>query len=139
MLTYAVPDDLMDGWLTEAPPAAEALRNIRFASQLVRNATRLDLYDTYPSGLPVDLDIVEAMRDATCAQAAMWVLAGVDPAAGSIGRQIGIASESADGGSVTYGDAVKREEVEASVSRLSSAALQILRNAGLASTRPWTW
>lgn len=139
MLVYAAPDDLADGWLTELPDNPTALLLIRYASNLVREATRNDLYDTYSSGLPVDLDIAEAMRDATCAQAAMWHLAGINPAAGSVGRELAIQSQTADGGSVTYGDTIKAEEVEHSLSRLSKAALTILRNAGLASTRPWTW
>ena len=29
----------------------------------------------------------EAMRDATCAHAAMWHLAGINPAAGTAGRE----------------------------------------------------
>jgi hypothetical protein len=139
VLVYAAPDDLADGWLTTLPDNTTATRLIRFASNLVREATRNDLYDTYPSGLPIDLDIADAMRDATCAQAAMWFLAGINPAAGSVGREIGIASQTADGGSVTYSDPITGEEVEGSLSRLSSAAIQILRNAGLASARPWTW
>ncbi|MFD3594275.1 hypothetical protein ACFWU5_16225 [Nocardia sp. NPDC058640] len=139
MLTYADPDDLADGWLTELPDEPVAVRLIRCASQLVRAATRLDLYDAYPSGLPVDLDIAEAMRDATCAHAAMWHLAGIDPIAGTVGREIGIASQTADGGSVTYADTISAEEIERSLTTLSPAAMRILRNAGLASTRPQTW
>ncbi len=139
MLTYAEPDDLADGWLTELPDNTTAVRLIRYASQLVRAATRLDLYDTYPSGLPVDLDIAEAMRDATCAHAAMWHLAGINPAAGTVGREIAIASQTADGGGVTYADQIDAAEIERSLSTLSPAALRILRNAGLASTRPLTW
>ncbi|MFD6400818.1 hypothetical protein [Nocardia sp. NPDC060249] len=139
MLTYAEPDDFADGWLTELPDNATAVRLIRYASQLVRYATRLDLYDTYPSGLPVDLDIAEAMRDATCAHAAMWHLAGIDPAAGTVGREIAIASQTADGGSVTYAGHIGLDEIERSLSALSPTALRILRNAGLASTRPITW
>jgi hypothetical protein len=140
VLTYAVPDDLMDGWgLAEVPTEADALRNIRFASILVRSATALDLYDTYPSGLPTDLDIAEAMRDATCAQAVLWILAGVNPAAGTVGRDVAIASQTADGGSVTYADPVTGEEVAASISCLCPGAIMLLKQAGLASTRPQTW
>lgn len=139
MLTYAEPDDLADGWLTELPDNATAVRLIRYASQLVRSATRLDLYDVYPSGLPVDLDVAEAMRDATCAHAAMWHLAGINPAAGTVGRELSIASQTADGGSVTYADQIDATEIERSLTALSPAALRILRNAGLASTRPLTW
>ncbi|WP_280357078.1 hypothetical protein [Nocardia otitidiscaviarum] len=137
MLVYAVPDDLAD-WLTDLPTTAAATQLIRFASQLVRSATRCDLYDTDPAGLPVDLDIAEALKNATCAQAAQWHLAGIDPAAGTVGRDVAIKTQTADGGSVTYADAPSAQEIAASLKTLSSAALLILRNAGLASTRPRT-
>ncbi|WP_063023826.1 hypothetical protein [Nocardia niwae] len=139
MLTYAVPDDLMDGWLAEEPDAAEAERDIRYASILVRKATRLDIYEVDPAGLPTEPDVIEAMRDATCAQVAEWQEAGINPAAGSVGRVVAIKSESADGGSVTYADGPSAAEIKASLSQLCSAGLDILRNAGLASTRPCTW
>lgn len=139
MLTYAVPDDLMDGWLVEEPETAVATRAIKFASQLVRTATRCDHYEVDPAGLPTEPDVIEAMRDATCAHAAMWIEAGINPAAGTLGREIGIASQSADGGSVTYSDAITAEEVAASLKALTPTALDILRSAGLASSRPDTW
>lgn len=139
MLVYAAPDDLMDGWLVDVPDPAVATRAIKFASQLVRRATACDHYEVDPAGAPTDPDVIEAMRDATCAHAAMWIEAGINPAAGSAGREIGIASQSADGGSVTYADSISAEEVTASLTRLSSTALGILRSAKLASTRPDTW
>jgi hypothetical protein len=140
LLTYAVPDDLITGqWLDGATPPDNAVTLIRYASALVRTATRNDLYNVQPSGLPVDSDIADAMRDATCCQAAMWSLAGINPAAGVVGREVAIQSQTADGGSVTYADSIKAEEIEAALDRLSKAALLILRNAGLASSGPWTW
>jgi hypothetical protein len=139
VLVYAEPDDLMDGWLNEQPDDFEAKRAIRAASRLVRQATRCDRYEVDPAGLPVDLTISEAMRDATCAQAAMWITAGIDPGAGTAGREIGIASQSADGGSVTYSDSISAEEIERSLRYLIAEALEILRENGLASTRPDAW
>ncbi|NKY60358.1 hypothetical protein [Nocardia flavorosea] len=139
MLVYAAPDDLMDGWLVDVPEEPVALRAIKFASALVRRATSCDHYEVDPAGSPTEPDVIEAMRDATCAHAAMWIEAGINPAAGSAGREIGIQSQSADGGSVTYGDSVSAEEVERSLNFLSPVALGILKSAGLASTRPDTW
>lgn len=140
MLTYAVPDDLITGqWLDGGTAPDNAVTLIRFASNLVRRATRNDLYYTEPSGLPSDPDFAEAMRDATCCQAAMWSLAGINPAAGLVGRVIGIQSQSADGGNVTYADSIKAEEIAAALDRLSTAAMEILRSAGLASSEPSTW
>lgn len=139
MLVYAEPDDLMDGWLLEPPEAPVAVRAIKFASQLVRTATACDHYEVDPAGAPTEPDVIEAFRDATCAHAAMWIESGINPAAGTVGREIGIASQSADGGSVTYADSVSADEVAVSLKRLCSTALDILRSAGLASTRPDTW
>lgn len=139
MLVYAAPDDLMDGWLVEVPEEPVAVRAIKFASALVRRTTALDHYEVDPAGAPTDPDVIEAMRDATCAHAAMWIEAGINPAAGTVGREIGIASQSADGGSVTYADSVSADEVASSLKHLCSTALDILHSAGLASTRPDTW
>ncbi|MEV6219794.1 hypothetical protein [Nocardia sp. NPDC051833] len=139
VLIYAAPDDLIDGdWLTGTAPADAAIL-LLFASILVRRATMCDHYDTDSTGLPADTVIAEAFRDATCAQAAMWSLAGINPVAGTVGRELAVASQTADGGSVTYGDSISADEIDRALSRLHSAALLILRNAGLASTRPDTW
>ncbi|WP_280389802.1 hypothetical protein [Nocardia wallacei] len=138
MLVYAVPADLVSGgWLSSQPTDAATL--LMYASVLVRSATALDLYDTDTDDLPTDAAKLAAMRDATCAQAAMWSKAEIDPIAGTVGRELSIQSQSADGGSVVYGELVTSAEVEAALSRLSSTALRILKAAGLASTRPQTW
>ncbi|TDP29765.1 hypothetical protein [Nocardia ignorata] len=136
VLIYAQPDDLIaGGWLTGTAPANAALL-LRFASILVRRVTMCDHYDVDTAGLPTDTAIAEAFRDATCAQAAMWSLAGLNPVAGTVGRELAVASQTADGGSVVYGDSITGAEVERALKQLHSAALLILRNAGLASTRP---
>lgn len=139
MLTYAEPDDLMDGWLPEQPDEAKARLAIRYASILVRRHTACDLYEVDPAGAPTEPDIIEAFRDATCAQAAMWLQAGIDASAGTAGQAIAVKSQTADGGSVTYGDAPTAEQISKSLTSLSQTAVMILRNAGLASSRPSTW
>lgn len=138
MLVYAEKNDLVLGnWLRDFPDDADAL--IRDASSLVREATRLDRYNTLPNGLPEDDDYREAMRDAACAQVAMWVKAGIDPGAGSVGRTVGVESQSADGGTVKYTGHASAAEVDAAVNTLCAAGWRILRNAGMCSTRPTTW
>ncbi|BAD58770.1 hypothetical protein [Nocardia farcinica] len=140
MRVYAQPDDLAD-WLhpDDLPDDAEGARLIRYASPLVAKATVCDRYEVDPAGLPTEPEVIEAMRDATCAHVAEWVKAGIDPAGGVVGREIGIASQSADGGSVVYADSVDAADIARSLTRLSDAAVQILRAAGLASTRPYKW
>lgn len=80
MLLYATTADLAE--FTSEPAPANADRLLKGASALVRIATRTALYDTDSTGLPTDPDIVEAMRDATCAHAAEWARRGIDPASG---------------------------------------------------------
>lgn len=138
MLVYAEPNDLLTGnWVLEIPDNATNL--IRHASIMVRNITRLALYDTQPSGLPEDDDLREAMRDAVCAQVTAWTDAGINPAAGAAGRSAQIQSQSADGGSVTYGNLLSAEEIHKASTTLCSLALGILVDVGLIQTRPLTW
>lgn len=135
MLVYATSDELADH-VAEIPDNADQL--LKRASIMVRNATRFDLYDTLPSGMPEDLDVIDAFREATCAQVAEWVANDVDPVAGEAGVQAGVASSSIAGGSVSY-DLSHAELARASVGKLSSYALDILRAEGLAGPGVATW
>ena len=129
MLVYAVPDDLADH-MAEVPDDAEVL--IRYASTLVRSATRFDVYDVTPAGMPDDPWVIDAFRDATCVQAAMWAQNGVDPAAGAAGVDGGVESSSIAGGTVKY-DTSHVDAARASIDTLSPMALAVLRAEGLAS------
>lgn len=128
MLTYAEPHDLADH-MPEVPDDAEVL--IRFASMLVRKATRFDVYDTTPAGMPDDPWIIEAFRDATCVQAAMWATNSINPAAGSAGVEGGVESSSIAGGTVKY-DTSHVDAARSSVDALCPMALEVLRAEGLA-------
>lgn len=132
MLVYADADNLA-AWLGEpAPDNATSL--LRHASSRVANACRCDIYDTQPSGLPVDDDIREALRDATCAQAEQWSVLKVDPAAGAGGFDVQVTSSSIDGSSLsTTAAAVDAARAEA-LDSLCELSVSILRNAGLASS-----
>ena len=129
MLVYAEPHHLADH-LAEVPDNAEAL--IRYASVLVRRATRFDVYDTTPAGMPDDPWVIEAFRDATCVQAAMWAQNGIDPGKGGAGVDGGVESSSIAGGTVKY-DTTHVEVARASVDTLSPMAVAVLRAEGLAS------
>ncbi len=131
MLIYADTGDL-ETWSGEtAPDNADIL--LREASILVGSACRADLYDALPSGLPEDDALADAMRDATCAHAGYWAANGIDPAKGADGIPTVVTSSSIDGASVSTNGSDKAAEALASLSRLSSSALRILRLAGLAS------
>ncbi|KZM69644.1 hypothetical protein AWN90_07655 [Nocardia terpenica] len=129
MLIYASTDDLA-AFLNPIPENAGAL--IRSASTLVRDATSNDLYDTTPAGLPSDPDLRDALRRAVCVQVSTWVNAGIGPSAG---LKPVVASQSADGGSVSY-SLPDPQLLQYARDRLCHEAHLTLRNAGLASGRP---
>lgn len=137
MRVYAQPDDLAD-WIApdDLPDDAEGARLIRYASPLVGKAVLCDRYEVDPAGLPTEPDVIEAMQAATCIHVALWVRAGIDPGAGVAGRQIGIAKQSGDGGSVEYADTVTADQVRQSLISLCDTAIEVLKDAGLCSTRP---
>lgn len=141
MIIYADTNDLETGnWFTPdtLPANAEAL--LRDASRLVAKAVRRDLYNTQPSGLPEDDELREAMRDATCQQVLVWDTAKINPASGGIysGGAV-ISSQSTPGGSVSYDTGLTAEQTTKAAETLSTAAMDILRLAGLCTTAPRTW
>jgi hypothetical protein len=135
---YATVEELA-GFLApdELPDNADKL--LGYATLLVRDACRRDLYKAQPDGLPADDDLREAMVEAVLMQAAEWDAAGINPAAGSAGQGAEVASSSLGGGSVTFDAAGQRQAKAAAVSALSAAALFRLRDAGLASSGVLGW
>ena len=129
MLVYADEADLSTH-VAELPDNADTL--LRFASVLVRRATRFDVYDVTPAGMPDDPWVIDAFRDATCVQAAMWAQNGIDPSSGAAGVDGGVESSSIAGGTVKY-DTSHVDAARASVDTLSPLALEVLRAEGLAS------
>ena len=129
MLVYADEADLSTH-VAELPDNADTL--LRFASVLVRRATRFDVYDVTPAGMPDDPWVIDAFRDATCVQAAMWAQNGIDPSSGAAGVDGGVESSSIAGGTVKY-DTSHVDAARASVDTLSPLALAVLRAEGLAS------
>jgi hypothetical protein len=77
VLIYATTADLAT-WTQQAAPA-NAVQLLRSASLLVREATASAYYQVDANKLPTDTDILEAFKDATCAQAAFWAANGIDP------------------------------------------------------------
>lgn len=139
MLLYATGEDLTN-WLGEDPDTDANIDSmLRKASLLVGRACRNDLYDLYDvdnAGKPRDTDLVEAMRDAVCAQVEYWVLAGVNPTAGASGVGRVKVETTVDGATVKYdttGVVAAAQSAVSSIDDLTSEAIAILRNAGLAS------
>ena len=129
---YATPSDLADFTGEEAPANASAL--LRRASLLIDGLIVTARYDTDDDGYPTDLDITEALRDATCAQASWFDETGdVSGAAGRF-NSLSLGSFSASGGGTGSGS-----NTSAAESRLSPEAVQILQNAGLTNQAPSAW
>ena len=138
-LVYATSGDLTTWTGTTAPANADRL--LRAASILVRNATRAALYDVDQAGKPSDADVLTAFRDATCAQAAMWAAADIDPSEGGVGvAEPAVVSKSMGGRSIQYADlsgSVTVQQDRAKAAReLCAEAVAILADAGLTSGMP---
>jgi hypothetical protein len=130
VLVYATPGD-MATW-TGQPAPDNAVQLLRSASVMVRGATRTALYAVQPSGLPADDEKRDALRDATCAQAAAWSAAGIDPTAPVAQRGRVATSKSLGSGAVTYADAASVVAAQDALrERLTDEAAAILADAGL--------
>lgn len=139
MLVYATDAEL-GAWCNPLPDNADTL--LRDASALVRKATRNDIYDVDAAGKPTDPDVIEAFRDATCKQVAIWAANDIDSNKGAAGLEQLPASSSIAGASVSYDGAVNAEIATArakSTKDLAPEAVDILRDHLLASRSPGTW
>lgn len=133
VLMYATSGDV-ERWIGAPPPEkAEAL--IRRASVMVGVATRMARYATTPAGMPVDPDIVDALRDATTAQVAAWHTAGIDATSEEVTARV--AKTSLDGASLDYDTRAADEKTLALRTTLCDEARDILDLAGLLGGHPW--
>jgi hypothetical protein len=131
----ATPDDLTE-WTGTAPANATAL--LRSATSLVLDATKLAVYCTDDdTGLPTDVNVLAAMRDATCIQAAAWVALKIDPLAGGIDI-VGVktAKHIGSAGFTVAGAEQAAAQKAAAASSLVPEAVRRLRQQGLISTFP---
>lgn len=143
MPIYASGSELVEFMFGEGSseqPPANAHKLLRKASGLVRRATRAAVYPAaHETGLPIRARDIAAFREATCAQAAAWSEANVDP--GTLGSSDAsvrrIASKSLGSASTTYeANAAADEARNALLSgdALVSEAWDVLDAAGLLST-----
>lgn len=137
MLVYATPSELST-WMGE-PASDNAIPLLRAASVLVADATKSDIYDVAANGKPKDDDLLEALRDAACAQAEMWSAAGLDPIKGPGGQKQRLTTSSIDGASLGFDAYLTEPARQAALTGLCDRALLILRNAGLASSQVLSW
>lgn len=143
MIVHATEAQLATWTGTAAPANAAVL--LRSASLLVDRALIGAIYSTDTDGVATDATVLEALSDATCTQAATWAALGIDPTAGPAGatagqvvrKSIGSATVEYDKGT-TSRSAAGTARADAAVT-LTDDALQILANAGLLTTRVWTY
>lgn len=134
VLVYASGTDFTTWSGTPAPANIDSL--LRSASLLVRGATIASIYSTDANGIPSDGRVLAAFRDATCAQAAMWVAAGIDPVGGGVASSAPVRSKKLGSGSVDYDTSVNASVTaftakQAASRELCAEAYMILRQAGL--------
>jgi hypothetical protein len=130
ILIYATSDDLAAWTGSTAPDNAATL--LRTASLIVRRATMTATYAVDETGAPTDADVLDAFRDATCAQAAAMAANDVDPLAASAGAAGEIASSSIGSASISFAtDASTSALTRSLLSAVTDEAAMILSRAGL--------
>lgn len=139
-LMYAELADL-EAFLTTEEFAALTAESVEpgllHASQLVREATRNDVYDVDDDGYAIDTEPRDAFRLATAQQVAFWVKAKIDLATVSLGdlnATPSVKSSSINGATVQVDTSIADSVLLWSRKNLVSSALYYLRNAGLASS-----
>ena len=123
MTPYATTADLA-AFTGQAAPA-DADRQLLRASELIAETTRLAVYAVDTDGLATDSTVLEALRDATCAQVEYWTTG--DEEDDILGPLQGV---SVGGMQLQYGAGDNR----ATPTYLAPRASRILRSAGLATT-----
>lgn len=134
VLVYADSTELA-AWTGVAAPA-NATQLLRSASMLLRSATLTSVYGTDETGLPAEAKVAEAFRDATCAQVASWVGAGVDPSGAGISTTAPVRGKRLGSGSVEYDTAASSSVTAFQAKRVAAVTLcpeafMILQQAGI--------
>lgn len=134
VLVYATAENLTT-WTGGAAPA-NVTQLLRSASLLVRESTKTAVYGTDETGLPSDATIADAFKDATCAQVASWVAAGVDPSGAGVSTAAPVRGKRLGSGSVEYDTAVSGSVTAFQAKRAAAVticpeAFMILQQAGI--------
>jgi hypothetical protein len=135
---FATTTDLT-AWPGFANPASidlDAL--VRAASLIVGQATVSAVYDVDDDGVATGTDEIDALRDATCAQAAALAANSVNPTAGVAGASGAVQASSIGSASVQYAVAADAgAQRQALLTQLTGEAAMILRGAGLTGGQPY--
>lgn len=142
-IVYATADDYAT-WTGGAAPGNIASL-LRSASIRIYGATSAAYYDAdADTGLPTDAGVIEALKDATCAQAAVWAGLGIDPNLSALdvtaprrSKRLGAAGVDYDTSAATSSAAFQARQSAAT--DLCEEAVMILQQAGLLTSRVWTY
>lgn len=139
MLIYATRADYAD-WLSVDPETLTDPKidlRLRYASAMMRRASVASRYrHDKDTGLPTDTHVIQAFRDATCAQAEAWTAQGLDPAEGVTQIRGQLVRKQMNGSEMQWANDTKGlvfDEQLKALSTLAPLAAQIMREAGLLS------
>lgn len=143
---YATPADMADFDASLTLPT-NVDRLLIHASRFVQHATRFALYYVDAAGLPTQAPAIAAMKEATCAQVAYWVKAGIDPLGAELQAKTGAAGPVSSKtlsatGSITYdtsASAAAAAERSAAGTSLCVEAWLVLELAGLLVPVVFSW
>lgn len=135
MLIFAQPTDVQK-WADNNFDGVKLDPLIKRASSLVQYATRAARFDVLPSGMPEDPDVMDALRDATCEQVAVWVENDITPGKLEAGTAQ-VTSSSIGDASVGMSGAEAAATRDNAANTLCEYAQEILANAGLIGGFPW--
>ncbi len=131
ILLYADADDYA-AWPGPTPTVSTVAALLRSASLAVRRNTMTAVYAVDDDGLPTDTDDIDAMRDATCAQASALAANSIDPAAGPGGDLGMVQATSIGSASISFvTDSATAGLRRSLLTDLCPEAFEILSNAGL--------
>jgi hypothetical protein len=142
---YVVPDMLaqptdLANWTQQALPA-NAVALLRSATSLVLEATGSAYYAVDPNtGLATDTATYNALRDATCIQAAAWAAMGIDPTLGGVADAKVVQEKSIGSARLVYANAADAEQAKAaSLRNLVPEAARKLQLNNLLSSNVWMY
>ena len=135
----AQPTDLANWTGTTAPTNAAQL--LRAATSLVLEATGSAYYDADPTtGLATDTTTYNALRDATCIQAAAWNAMGIDPNLGGVPAAGVVAQKRIGSASIVYAKAEDAEQARSeSLRNLVPEAARKLQLNNLLGANAWVY
>ena len=135
MLIFATPADV-EKWMDEPLDGRSVDSLLRRASSLVQRAVRSARFAVTPAGMPEDPDVMDALRDATCEQVAVWVENDITPSKLEAGTAQ-VTTSSIGDATIGMSGAEAAATRDNAANTLCEYAQEILANAGLIRGFPW--